>query len=206
MGIRRHSLGIVFALCVSFGTTAAEYRGFQIDESAQPGGLPPRVMASLQEQLDIVEAVGLPAPVLGALKQTKILVDPDLRGNPGVFSVQGGEGAVRVRPVVFPANKPILLHELLHAYHFSVLSMRNREVVQGYQYAREHKLFPQYQAAHFLENPKEYFAVTGTLYLFGDIQQPPFSCAALANLGPDYLAFLAAQFGPRECHSKAAQG
>jgi hypothetical protein len=206
MSMYKHFLGIVFAIGASLGAGAAEYHGFQIDESAQPGGLPPRVMASLHEQLDIVEAVGLPAPVLGALKQTKILVDPDLRGNPGVFLVQRGEGAVRVRPVVFPENKPILLHELLHAYHFNVLTMRNPEVAHGYEYAKEHNLFPQYQAAHFMENQKEYFAVTGTLYLFGDIQQPPFSCGALAGLGADYLAFLAAQFGPHECHSKAAQG
>jgi hypothetical protein len=202
MNLYRRVLLIVAALGASVGAAAADYHGFQIDESAQGGGLPPRVLASLHEQLDIVEAVGLPAPVLGALKQTKIVVDPDLRGNPGVFSVQGGEGAVRVRPIVFPADKPILLHELLHAYHFSVLTMRNREVAQGFQYAREHNLFPQYGGAHFMENPKEYFAVTGTLYLFGDIQQPPFSCAALASLSPDYLAFLAAQFGPHECRTK----
>jgi hypothetical protein len=46
--------------------------------------------------------------------------------------------------------------------------------------------------------------VTGSLYLFGDIQQPPFRCEALASLGADYLAFLAAQFGPHQCRLKAA--
>ena len=47
--------------------------------------------------------------------------------------------------------------------------------------------FPaRFQSSHFLENGKEFFAVTGTLYLFGDIQQPPFSCAALDKLDADY--------------------
>ena len=43
--------------------------------------------------------------------------------------------------------------------------------------------------------------MTATLYLFGDIQQPPFSCAALAKLDRDYLGFLNAQFGPHRCAS-----
>lgn len=188
------------ALVLSAGAMAAEYHGFQIDDSAQQ--LAPEARASLQAQLDIVDAVGLPPQVVAALKQTPIVVDPGLRGNPGIFAVRGGTGAVYVRPVVFAPNKPILLHELLHAYHFKVLHMDNPEIQQAYLHARQSDAFPaRFQSAHFLENGKEFFAVTGTLYLFGDIQQPPFACAALAKLDPDYLAFLAAQFGPHSCHT-----
>jgi hypothetical protein len=56
-----------------------------------------------------------------------------------------------------------------------------------------------FQGAHFLENPKEYFAVMGTIYLFGRIQQPPFDCAVLVKTDPDYLAFMAKEFGPHTC-------
>jgi hypothetical protein len=197
-------------LCASFlslalacaGATAADYHGFQIDDSAQQ--LAPDALASLTAQLDVVEAVGLPASVLATLKQTPIVVDPGLRGNPGIFSVRGGSGAVYVRPIVFDANKPIVLHELLHAYHFRVLRLDRPEIQQAYEHARHSDAFPaHFQSSHFLENGKEFFAVTGTLYLFGDIQQPPFSCAALAKLDAGYLAFLAAQFGPHACRRAA---
>jgi hypothetical protein len=199
----------LFSLVVGGATTllsaaalAGDYHGFQIDESAQQ--LLPAARASLQAQLDIVDAVGLPAQVVAELKATPIVVDPELRGNPGIFAVRGGRGAVVVRPIVFAPNKPILLHELLHAYHFSVLHMDNSEIRQAYQHARESDAFPaRFQSSHFLENGKEFFAVTGTLFLFGDIQQPPFSCAALNKLDADYLAFLARQFGPHTCRTQS---
>lgn len=187
------------ALCLAASAHAAtSYHGFSIDESA--GVLAADVTASLDAQLDIVDAVGLPPAVLAALKATPIIVDPNLRGNPGVFAVRNGVGAVYIQPIPFPANKPILLHELLHAYHFGTLGLNRPEIVQTYQRIRDSNVFPaQYRSSHFLENGKDFFAVTGTLYLFGDIQQPPFSCTALAKLGEDYLAFLAAQFGPHAC-------
>jgi hypothetical protein len=205
MTLRRNLFALMAAgaMCAS-AVAATSYHGFSIDDSARQ--LAPDVMASLDAQLDIVDAAGLPPAVLAALKTTPIIVDPNLRGNPGIFAVRGGNGAVYVQPVSFPANKPILLHELLHAYHFGTLGLNRPEIVQAYQRIRIRAgdRFPaQYRSAHFLENDKEFFAVTGTLYLFGDIQQPPFSCTALAKLGEDYLAFLAAQFGPHACHGPA---
>lgn len=109
------------ALAGSSCALAADYHGFRIDESARQ--LSPDQFASLQGQLDIVDAAGLPPAVLAAIKTTPIVVAPGLRGNPGFFAVRGGNAAVYVRPLVFAPNKPILLHELLHAYHFKVLGM-----------------------------------------------------------------------------------
>lgn len=192
---------VVGSPCIN-AVAATSYHGFSIDQSARP--LAPDAMASLDAQLDIVEAVGLPPAVLATLKSTPIIVDPDLRGNPGIFAIRGGAGAVYIQPISFPANKPILLHELLHAYHFGTLGLNRPEIVQTYQRVRDSTLFPaQFKSSHFLENGKEFFAVTGTLYLFGDIQQPPFSCKALEKLGTDYLAFLEAQFGAHTCHGDA---
>ena len=207
----RRFAALLVSCLASLNAVATDYNGFQIDEhlldAGQHAAFSGAASASVIDQLKIVESVGLPPAVLEGLKKTKINVDPDLRGQPGIFAVRNGEGAVWIRPIVFPSNKPILLHELLHAYHYNVLTMRNREVQGAYERAKNGGLFPAaWQASHFLENPKEYFAVTGTLYLFGDIQQPPFHCTELAKLGADYLAFLAAQFGPHECHGGAAQG
>ena len=204
--IKRHSFAM-FAACALWMTASAAgaHEGFRIDQSKQ--ALPPEVMASLNAQLDVVMSAGLPPQVLDAMKKTTIVVDPDLRGNPGMFAVRGGVGAVYVRPIVFASNRPILLHELLHAYHFNVLGMGRPEIRQEYARVKNAHLFPaRFQTAHFLENDKEFFAVTATLYLFGDIQQPPFSCTALSKLDAAYLAFLDAQFGPHKCQALAQHG
>jgi len=189
------------AFILSCGSAMAdEYHGFHIDDSAAT--LAPQVQASLAAQLDIVEAAGLPSAVLEVMKQTPIVVDPALRGNPGIFAVRSPGGAVYVQPIVFDADKPILLHELLHAYQFRVLGLERPEIVQAFRQVKGSSVFPaRFQSSHFLENGKEFFAVTGTLFLFGDIQQPPFSCAALGKLPADYLVFLAAQFGPHNCRT-----
>lgn len=178
-----------------------EYHGFHIDDRQLAAGERAAFLASIAGQLDIVEQAGVPAPMLAFFKQTRIEVDPAIRGNPGVFRVDRGAGAVFVRPEPFPANKPILLHELLHAYHFNVIGLGNAAIGDGFARASAAGVYPAaFQRAHFLQNPKEYFAVTGTTFLVGHIQQPPFDCAVLAQTDPAYLAFLAATFGPHDCH------
>jgi hypothetical protein len=195
--IRRFFLPALLVLAAS-PTFAADYHGFRIDESRAQ--LSPDEQASLFRQLDIIEAAALPPAVLDAMKQTPVIVDPELRGNPGIFAVRNGVPSVYVRPLDFPPNKPILLHEFLHAYHFGVIHLDRAEVQEEFQLTKRSSLFPaRFQSSHFLENAKEFFAVTGTLYLFGNIQQPPFDCTALSRLRPQYLAFLREQFGPSHC-------
>lgn len=187
-----------------FACADMEYHGFTIDDhlldSGQKAIFAEQPAASVIEQLNIVEAAGLPPAILDFFKKTKIVVDPSVRGNPGVFSERNGEGAVRIQPIVFPANRPIMLHELLHAYHFYVLSLNNPAIHNAYDAAGRAGVYPaQFRQAHFLQNAKEYFAVTSTIYLFGKIQQPPFNCAILAKNDPDYLAFLEKTFGHHDC-------
>lgn len=182
-----------------------EYHGFTIDDSlldsGQKAAFSAEAAASVISQLAIVESVGVPAEMLDFFRKTKILIDPALRGNPGIFSVKNGEGRVTIQPVAFPANRPILLHELLHAYHFHVVSLRNPAILEGFDAARRAGVYPpEFHRAHFLENPKEFFAVTSTIYLFGRIQQPPFDCKVLAANDPAYLAFLEQTFGRHECN------
>lgn len=175
---------------------------FQIDQAKHT--LSADAMASLEEQLRIVESVGLPPAILASMKKTAIVVDPDLTGNPGIFAVRNGTGAVYIRPIVFSADKPILLHELLHAYHFTTLGLDRPEIRQEFQRVQGADLFPaRFRSAHFLKNPKEFFAVTATLYLFGDIQQPPFRCTALSKLDGEYRAFLGALFGEHQCRHQS---
>lgn len=204
MTVRALLLATLFLISPA-AMAAWEHNGFTVDDSLldaeQKASFATVAAPSLVEQLAIVERVGLPPDILAFFKKTKILIDPALRGNPGIFSVQNGEGRVTIRPAAFPANKPILLHELMHAYHYAVASLRNPVIIDGFAAASRAGVYPaQFQRAHFLENPKEFFAVTSTIYLFGQIQQPPFNCQVLAKNDPVYLAFLEKTFGPHECH------
>jgi hypothetical protein len=134
------------------------------------------------------------------MRSVPLVIDPALSGNPGMYTQDGTRGVVLIKPIVFPDNKPILLHELLHAYHLQTLPLPTPEIKSAYEEAIRTNMYPAgYRSAHFLENPREYFAVIGTIYLFGQIQQPPYNCAIPAARQPQFLAFLAAQFGPHAC-------
>lgn len=179
-----------------------EHHGFTIDDSLlnseQKASFAAGGAASLAEQLTIVESVGLPADMLDFFKKTRVVINPAFRGNAGKFSVQNGEGLVTVPLSAHPANKPVLLHEFLHAYHFRI--GRTPAIKGAFDAASGAGVYPaEYRRAHFLENPGEFFAVTGTIYLFGQIQQPPFNCQTLAKNDTDYLAFLEKTFGRHEC-------
>jgi hypothetical protein len=65
------------------------------------------------------------------------------------------------------------------AYHFHALP-RHPAILDGFEAASRAGVYrPEFHCSHFLENPKEVFAVTGTIYLFGRIQQPPFTVTSL---------------------------
>jgi hypothetical protein len=195
---------LTLSLFTPLAMAQTDYHGFHVDQhlldSDQKASYAGAASASLLSQLNIVESVGLLPEQLAFFKTVNVIVDPALRGNPGVFAVRDGEGIVAVQPAAFPDNKPILLHEFLHAYHYSVLTLQNTAIRDGYAAAKQAGVYPAaYQKAHFLENPKEYFAVTSTIYLFGKIQQPPFNCEVLAKNDPGYVAFLEKTFGHHDC-------
>jgi len=154
---------------------------------------------ALQRQLEIVESVGLPDKVIAFFRTIPIFIDPTLRDEAGRYSRMDGEWRVRVRPSEMSPIRPIILHELLHAYHHQVLSLDNPEILHAFHDAHSSNLYPRYRSAHFLDNEKEYFAVIGSIYLFGRIQQPPFTCELPATLQPEFIKFLEQQFGPHEC-------
>jgi len=88
-----------------------------------------------------------------------------------------------------------LLHELLHAYHFRVLpgALQNPDVQRFYGIARQNELYP--LDAYVLKNVQEYFAVTGSLYLWRNVDRPPFNRATLRDKQPVYYQWLGDLFG-----------
>jgi hypothetical protein len=96
------------------------YRGIAVDASAAQAAPDIKdVVASLKHQIDIVVGCGAKPEIMTFFKSQPVAVKPGQGDGGGHFSskVEG----VTVDASVVPPEKPVLLHELLHAYHFRVL-------------------------------------------------------------------------------------
>ena len=179
--------------------TATRYHGYLID-TGKPDARIDDDYPSLARQLAIVDAVDVPPAVHAFFRTVPIRINAKTARPPGQYVRRGATGIVEVLPDGMDADKPILLHELLHAYHHQVVGLDEPAIRAAYRSAKASSDYPpRFQGAHFLENGFEYFAVTSTIYLFGKIRQPPFDCGVLQATQPDYLAFLAGRFGPHDC-------
>jgi hypothetical protein len=162
------------------------YRGFTVDASAIENDAGAR--RALQHQLDVVADCGVSADILAFFRAQHIVVRPGARDR---FSRNGGiEVDTRL-----PPQQPIVLHELLHAYHAFVLPQgaRNPDVIGFYEEARSKGLYP--AGSYVLVNPMEFFAVTGSLYLSGHVDRPPGDRETLRARQPEYYAWLGKLFG-----------
>ena len=157
---------------------AQNYRGFTIEDSGV-GKLPnlEAILAATREQIDLVHAVGLPPDILAFVESVKFELVPAgtfKRPTPGLYAGRG-DGSVKVTAaIVTTGHKPVLLHELMHAYHDQRIEQGFRNlVILGY-YKRAQAL-PAYAAkSHMMANEKEFFACAATAYLFGVTAQEPY--------------------------------
>jgi len=102
---------------------------------------------------------------------------------------------VSVDAAVDAPEKPVLLHELLHAYHYRVLpgAFENADVLRFYNRARDDAMYP--ADSYVMKNVREYFAVTASLYLWGNVDRPPHNRATLHDKQPIYYKWLGDLFG-----------
>jgi hypothetical protein len=162
------------------------YRGFTVDAAAIERDAGAR--AAVEHQLDVVADCGARADVLAFFRAQRIVVQPGARDH---FS-RGDGIEIDVR---LPPQKPIVLHELLHAYHAFALPQgaRNPDVLGFYAEARNGGVYP--AGSYVLRNPMEFFAVTASLYLSGHVDRPPFDRETLRARQPRYYAWLGRLFG-----------
>lgn len=176
------------------GTAAADplvfdYHGWQVDLTNARGAESDREMVeAVKQQLDIVEHVGLKPRVLQFMRSVRIWANPAGSG-PGHY---GHATGVDLRVRALEPNKPIILHELLHAYHDRLApdGFNNRDIQEFFNRGR--RFWP--GDAYMMSNNREFFAVTASVYLFGDIDRPPYSRAELRSKQPQYYQWLAALF------------
>jgi hypothetical protein len=170
------------------------YRGFTVDVTGIQG-VPQydAIMTSTVHQIDIVADCGAKPEQLRFFRSQVIVMAPPARGEPGHFDSRNP--GVSIAGAVAEPQKPILLHELLHAYHFRVMpgAFRNADVLAYFNRARDSGLYP--QNAYVLKNVQEFFAVTASLYLWGHVDRPPFTREKLKAAQPVYYAWLGQLFG-----------
>jgi hypothetical protein len=181
------------------GNETVRYRGFMIDGSRvrRLQNLD-AVIAATKEQIDIVCAVGVPDEIMAFFRSVPFEVVPPgtiAPGNPGLYSSK--TKTVRVTSIVVTAgHKPILLHELLHAFHDQRVrdGFRNAEIARFYAQAQMAQAYP--AKSHMMLNDREFFACAGTTYLFGVTAQEPFRRDKVKDRQPMFFNFLQAIFGP----------
>lgn len=127
--------------------------------------------------------------------QTKCLARVDLAD-------YEAHGVVMFRLQGLDPNTPVLLHELLHAFHAQIMpdGFNNKALQSIYEQARG--LYP--DEAYLMSNAKEFFAMTASAFLHGEVYQEPFTRAKVKEKQPDYYKYLVWLFGDPEGTPKAS--
>lgn len=193
----------ILALCAAIvitimatGAAAADplvfsYHGWQVDLTKAKGAEPDKEMvAAVKRQLDIVEHVDLKSDVLTLMRTIPIWANPAAaKAGPGHYSSKTG---IDLRVKALAPDKPIILHELLHAYHDRMIpeGFDNPDIKKFFEIGRQ--VWP--ADSYMMSNGHEFFAVTASVYLFGDIDRPPYSRSQLRENQPRYYQWLATLF------------
>jgi hypothetical protein len=97
----------------------------------------------------------------------------------------------------YSPEKPVVLHELMHAYHDQKLSggFGNPEIQQFYQQARSSGQFP--ANSYMFSSVGEYFAMMSSVYLHGSAARDPNTRQEVKDKQTDFYQWLVKEFGPR---------
>jgi hypothetical protein len=172
-----------------------EYRGFRCDVSEiERTELADEVNAAVREQVDIVCGVGLPPRILGFFRTVPLKVVGSRQSNPG--QLVESKMVEMSLSIVAHHHRPVLLHELLHAFHAKELKggVRNEEIRTYYQRAKDKEVYA--VKSHMMANVQEFFACSATTYLVGFTGQEPFLRDKLRSNQPRFFEHLKNIFGP----------
>lgn len=113
------------------------------------------------------------------------------------LAADAGTGVIKLRPTMLKyAEDPVILHELLHAYHAKLLSQGfdNLGLRAYYADAMSKNVFPKEEYA--MRNHQEFFAVTASIFLAGkESMHEPKTRAQLKEKLPKYYKYLVELFG-----------
>jgi hypothetical protein len=177
------------------------YRGFVMNLSAAER-LPNFValVEAMRHQFDIVADCGARPEILAVFRSTRVALLPIAgfrasSGGGGNFTPARGAEINATEP---PPNNPVVLHELLHALHHRYLpqSNDNPDIERFYRIAVERELYP--RGEYLLTNRNEFFAMTGSVYLWGAAARAPNNRETLRAKQPNYYVWLGELFGVKK--------
>jgi hypothetical protein len=104
-------------------------------------------------------------------------------------------GVVMIRPHKMTMQEPLILHELLHAYHARMMpaGVHDTKILGYYDLAKSQQLYP--AEAYVVINEREFFAVTASVFLYGKADKDPFTRAKMKEKQPEYYRYLVWLFG-----------
>ena len=158
-------------------------------------------MACLDEGAGIA-CYGLAVPERARHASRELTVwDRDKRqwSNPDIvdLAADAGRGVIMVRPALMQyAQDPVMLHELLHAYHAKLMpdGFDNKGIKGFYSLALSKQVYAKNE--YVMKNDREFFAVTASIFLSGsDAVHEPKTRANLKEKQPDYYKYLVGVFG-----------
>jgi hypothetical protein len=121
-----------------------------------------------------------------------------VNSDPVALAVDTNLGLIMVRPIMLGASsayaqRPAMLHELLHAYHNRVVprGFKNAGILLHYNRAKDGQLYP--ADAYLMTNEREFFAVTASIFLYG--KDGPITRSNIKEKQPDYYNYLVYIFG-----------
>ena len=178
--------------------------GFQVDFSRIESSKISNLLPGYISQIKIIQSAALPDEMLKLMKEIPIIVDPKKpqKGSHALFSSKynSRKGAIFADLRDLPVSRPILLHEMIHAWDWNKYDFDNETIIKSYEEAKSSGIYPNL-SSHFMKNHGEYFAISSTIYLTGSSEQPPFNCNKLARNQPAYIAFLERLYGDHGfCH------
>jgi hypothetical protein len=185
--------------CIALSTAApaqapaqveTNYRGHVIDWQ---GEMPAAdIVKSIEQQIDLVEAVHVSPEVMTFFRTQRIIINED----PEDISRAGLRTFLARR--VHPSDNPVLLHELIHRWTYDRIPGRaqNPELVRLYEAAKASGDFP--ASAYMLTNPNEFLAMTASTMIHGRAARPPFTRDNVRKKLPEVYAFVVREFGFHE--------
>lgn len=104
----------------------------------------------MKHQLDIVADCGAEQEIIDFFRGRRIALVHGLGGTPGRFIPNHG---VDIEAVVLPQQRPIILHELLHAYHYFMPNSKKADVERFYDRAKNGHFYPASEIHDGLRGP-----------------------------------------------------
>jgi hypothetical protein len=170
-------------------------QGFKIDvtEVLSAAGYD-SVIKAVKEQVDLVAQVKTP-PATQAFFRTVPLVMMPITGR-----ARYGAGRIVIplhSDAPYGRDRPILLHELTHAYHDKKLKdgFNNPAILAFYDDAQRGGKFP--ADSYMLSQRAEYFAMMTSVFLHGSAMRDPFARDSIRVKQPAMYDWLVKEFGRR---------